>query len=114
MKQNIKNLALWVFAIIGMINTILFFVNQYNSSKEAKEYAQNCEKVKVGMSVEEAKKIMGDYDYYEKTTRSEIWPEDLRLESPRKFYLNYPASSTPHRIYFDPNTMIVTKVFCGE
>lgn len=68
------------------------------------------------MTLEEAKKIMGDYDYYNRKFRSEIWT--YYTKDPQKVYhLTYPTifgASTGTEIYFDPNTQIVTKVICGE
>ncbi len=68
------------------------------------------------MTLREAKEIMGDYEYYERKNRSEIWTY-FTNDSVKTYYLTYPApfaASTGTEIYFNPGTQIVTRVVCGE
>ncbi|MBC6606378.1 hypothetical protein H8B13_06085 [Hymenobacter sp. BT188] len=76
----------------------------------------NCEKVKVGMTLEAAKKLMGDYNYYERANRSEIWTF-YNNEKAKQYFLTYPApfaASEGTWIHFDPETQLVIGVTCGE
>ena len=112
--EKLKKISLIVFASIGIIYLVLATYNFLTSQKEAKIYRKNCDLIKVGMSVQDAKRIMGDYD---RITRSEIWIEHQNIDSLRSFYLSYPTffiGSTWPMVYFNPNTMLVTKVICGE
>ncbi|MFM7853767.1 MAG: hypothetical protein ACKO96_18050 [Flammeovirgaceae bacterium] len=111
-----KNILLITFASIGIICLAFNAYNFFTSQKEARIYRKNCDLIKVGMSLQDAKKIMGDYDWFKKSTRSEIWIEHQNIDSLRSFYLSYPTffiGATWPKVYFDPNTMKVTKVICG-
>jgi hypothetical protein len=113
--KKAKNVTILIFALIGILSTIIYAYQFFKSQNDAKDYQKNCVLVKIGMPVSEAKKIMGDYDWFKKTTRSEIWIEDSKVDSLRQFYLSYPATfggSDWPMIYFDPNTMLVTKIRC--
>ena len=115
--KKAKNVTILIFALIGILSTIVYAYRFFKSQSEAKDYEKNCVLVKIGMPVSEAKKIMGDYHQFDKTTQSEIWIEDIKVDSVRQFYLNYPArfgGSEWPMIYFDPNTMLVTKISCSE
>ena len=117
MKRKIKNLTLWAFAIIGIVVLLINAFNFIISQRESKLYATNCDHVEIGMPLLDAKKIMGDLDWFKMRTRSEIWIEYPRTNSTRLFYLSYPdqfGGSGGPMIYFDPNTMMVTKIYCGE
>ena len=105
-----------VLAFIGAftLGKILFDFLHYQ--KDAKQYLSNCSKVQPGMTLAEAKKIMGDYDYYERENRSEIWTF-LNNDTTKTYFLNYPTvalASEQTAILFDPVTQIVTGVACGD
>ena len=68
------------------------------------------------MTLQEAKEVMGDYAYYERKNRSEIWTY-YNNNKEKTYHLTYPTrfgASTGTDIYFDPDTQIVTEVVCGE
>lgn len=115
MRKKVYKIVLVVLAIIGAISSLMQIYDFFKSENEAKEYRKNCEMIKVGMTV--TKKVMGDYKWFRKNTRSEIWIEGRKNDSKSGFYLSYPAkfgASGWPMIYFDPNTMTVTKVICDE
>ncbi|MFT2011507.1 hypothetical protein ACMA1I_22745 [Pontibacter sp. 13R65] len=83
---------------------------------DASQYLSLCKNVEVGMTLEEAKKVMGDYESYRRRNRSEIWTSFNNSEE-KTYYLTYPVvlfASTGTEIYFDLDTQVVTKVICGE
>ena len=111
-----KKLIIYSLAIIGAfsIGKVLYDITK--RQMDASDYLKKCEEVKVGMTLEQAKKIMGDYDYTNRKFRSEIWTF-FNNDSLKVYYLTYPtifAASTGTEIYFDPNTQLVTKIVCGE
>ncbi|KGO93410.1 hypothetical protein Q766_08940 [Flavobacterium subsaxonicum WB 4.1-42 = DSM 21790] len=81
-------------------------------------FEQNCYLVTVGMPLNEARKIMGDLDFQywtqdEQSAEIIIYP----FNGENLYYLSYPSSfgaSEEAKIYFDPNTLLVTEVFYGE
>ena len=88
------------------------------SNDEIISYYNNCEKVKVGMTLKEAREIIGDlkYQYW---SADEISGEIIitEMDNNLKYTLEYPyflGGSENIQIEFDPNTLIVTNVFCGE
>lgn len=88
------------------------------SNDEIISYYNNCEKVKVGMTLKEAREIIGDlkYQYW---SADEISAEIIVYERNNEltYSLNYPmyfGGSDNIQIKFNPNTLIVTNVFCGE
>jgi hypothetical protein len=88
----------------------------WEKQSDASQYLKNCEKVKVGMSLKEAKQIMGDFNYQERKNRSEIWTY-FNNDTAKTYHLSYPtvlAASTGTEIYFDPKNQLVTNVICGE
>lgn len=106
-----------VLAFIGFISSCIYIYRFCTAQLEIKAYSKNCDKVEIGMSVQRAKEIMGDYKWYTKQVRSEIWIEEIKTDSSVRFYLSYPAtfgSSDWPMIYFNPKTMVVTEVRCGE
>jgi hypothetical protein len=115
--KGIGKYILWFFALIGAAASVSFIYNFFKHQSEAKLYARNCLDIQTGMSFSEAKKIMGDYDRFEKSSYSEIWIEHVEQDSIRQYYLSYPTvfgGSAWPMIYFDPVTMKITKVICGE
>ncbi len=82
----------------------------------AADYLKNCESVREGMTLLEAQKIMGDIQVNEENCKSKVWTYQIG-DTDRVYYLTYPTkfgASTGTEIYFDPNSLIVTKVVCGE
>lgn len=111
-----KRITLYAFALIGATTLLLWVADFAKQNNVGKSYLKNCANVKVGMTLEQAKEVMGDLDYYNHKYRSEIWTVFDKNTS-KVYYLSYPAvigASTGTEIYFDPNTQIVTKVVCGE
>jgi hypothetical protein len=114
--RKLGKIVVWFFAVLGLLSAVLKCYAFWGSQNDAAAYRKNCVNVSIGMSVSEAKKLMGDYNWFEKNIRSEIWIES-GTDSTQKFYLNYPGSfgtSSSPMIYFDPNTMKVINVICGE
>lgn len=112
----IKKIVIYCFVPIGITTLILLFYNLLIENIEAKKYSKNCIKVKIGMTLEEAKSIMGDLSEFNVKTRSEICTH-FNDEKIKKYYLNYPTvigASSGIEIYFNPTTQIVTEIFCGE
>lgn len=113
---EMRKILIYVFAIIGLISTLKFCYDLFNYQSDAAEFLNKCHEVKIGMTLQEAKKLMGDYSYYERKNRSEIWT-CFDGDSVKVYYLTYPASfsaSTGTEIYFNPSNQVVTKVICGE
>ena len=111
-----RNWAVRILAVIGLLCVLKWGFDAVQLQTDADAYLSNCEKVHLGMSLEEAKKIMGDYEYYKRANRSEIWTF-LNSDTTKVYYLNYPTpfmASEQTAIYFDPVTQIVVGVTCGE
>lgn len=107
------------FAIIGILFLILkvatFFIHEGITAK----YWENCKKVKPGMTLAEARKIIGDVDFQYWTQDDKSGEIIIRKASNGNvtYTLEYDmvfAGSDNPKIYFDPNTLIVTEVFSGE
>ena len=113
-----KKVFLYIFAIIGIISLISEIVGLYRTEKMTREYWKNCEKVEIGMTLEEARGIIGDlkYQYWTQDDKSgEIIITEYKGELSYK--LEYPmifAGSDNMRLEFDPKTLRVTDKFCGE
>lgn len=110
----IRKVFLYAFAFIGIFSTLLFFIDYSKHNKASKRFTINCAEIKEGMSLKQAKLIMGD-DNANKYG-SEIWLISGNGSAP-EFYLSYPAKpggSYGPQIYFDPKTLIVNKVICGK
>ena len=111
-----KIIFLYVFATIGLFSSIKLVYDLWKRQSDASQYLKNCEKVKLGMTLKEAKEIMGDYEYYKRKNKSQIWTY-FNQDTVKIYYLTYPtvfAASTGTEIYFDPETQLVTSVVCGE
>jgi len=115
---NMKKTILYIFAIIGIISLISKMVGFYQTEKLTREYWKNCEKVEIGMTLNEAREIIGDlkYKYWTQHQNSGgIMVSEIQGEL--KYTLEYPmvfAGSDNMRLEFDPNTLRVTDIFCGE
>ena len=117
-----KNLMINTLALIGFVSTGKIAFDVVKRQKDAKQYLANCEHVRPGMALDEAKKVMGDYDYYLRVNRSEIWTYPVPCSNdvlPEKFgyYLTYPvvfSASSGTEIHFDPITQKVIGVVCDE
>ena len=117
----ILKILLYFFASLGIIastSLIMKVINFYKSEKVIQSYVANCENVEVGMSLEEARKIIGDlkYQYWASHEKSggiivkKIDGEVIySLEYPMRF-----AGSSNMSLRFDPITLKITEVFCGE
>lgn len=111
-----KRILIYCLATIGLISVLKFGYDLIKYQNDASEYLKKCREVKIGITLQEAKKIMGDYAYYERKNRSEIWTY-FSNDHVKTYYLTYPApftASTGIEIYFDPTTQIVTNIVCGE
>jgi len=115
MKQKL----IITFAIIGVLllsmKTFSFFRHEVITS----QYWENFKKVKPGMTLNQAQTIIGDADY-ESHTQDDISGEIIVLQKNDgtvDYILEYDmvfAGSDNPKIYFNPNTLLVTKVFPGE
>ena len=117
-----KNLVINMLALIGFISVGKIAFDVVRREKDAKQYLANCENIRLGMTLDEAKKVMGDYDYYLRANRSEIWTypisgsNDVLLRK-SGYYLTYPVvfgASSGTEIHFDPITQKVIGVVCDE
>lgn len=113
-----KKLILYLFAIVGIISLLIKIIGFYRTEKLINQYYKNCDKVEIGMNLEQAREIIGDlkYQYWTQDDKS---GEIIVSESNGKpnYSLEYPivfAGSDNMRIYFDPITLLVTDKFCGE
>lgn len=109
---------LYIFALIGVVSIVSRMVSLYFSEKRTRQYWSNCEMVKVGMTLNEARQVIGDikYQYWTQDEKSGEILVSQGKEGP-EYTLEYDmviAGSDNMRLYFDPITLRVTKVFCGE
>ncbi|KAA5547877.1 hypothetical protein [Adhaeribacter rhizoryzae] len=109
---------LYVLAFIGMISMISKVIGFYQTEKLTRQYWDNCGKVKVGMTLKDARQIIGDLKY-------QYWSQDQESaeiivkqgQNGVEYTLEYNmifAGSDNMKLYFDPITLRVTKIFCGE
>ena len=114
MKPIVKN----IFAFLGVIFLTYGIYNFVQNERITEKYWENIKKVKVGMTLIEARKIVGDLEY-------QYWTQDNKsgeiivqsIDGKPIYSLEYDmvfAGSDNPKIYFDPNTLIVTKVVTGE
>src|SRR5688500_3418494 len=59
----VKNTIFYTLAIIGILSIFNLIFNLWKKQLDASEYLKNCEKVSTGMTLKEAKEIMGDDEY---------------------------------------------------
>ena len=114
MKQLVKN----IFASLGFIFLIYGIYNFVKRERITESYWENIKKVKVGMNLNEARAIIGDLEY-------EYWTQDDKsaeitvqiIDGKPIYTLEYDmvfGGSDNPKIYFNPNTLKVTKVINGE
>jgi hypothetical protein len=117
----LKNIFIYFFAIIGIISLATLtskIYNLYQNEKLISEYYKNCEKVKVGMTLTKAREIIGDskYQYWTQDNKSgEIIIREVNSEF--AYSLEYPvifAGSHNMSLKFDPISMLVTDIYCGN
>lgn len=114
-----KQKALTLFSIIGVIFICYKSYSLIKKEIRAQNYINNCQKVKVGMDLNEARTIMGDlkYQYW---TQDEMSGEIIVYKDNKgnlKYSLEYDmvfGGSENPQIIFDPLTLKVTEVFCKE
>jgi hypothetical protein len=116
--HNMKKTLLYILAFIGVISVVSKIVGLYNTEKLTRQYWDNCSKVKVGMTLNEARQIIGDlkYQYWAQDQKSaEIIVQQNKngVEYTLEYNMIF-AGSDNMRLYFDPVTLRVTKIFCGE
>lgn len=110
-------IIIYIFSVIGLFSISYFTYSIIIKEKEAKEYCQNCKKIKVGMTIEVVKEIMGDSNWQRKKTKSEIWIVNNKIQKSYEYFLDYPSrfgSSQNPMIFFNPKTGRTTKIICGE
>lgn len=108
-----------ILAFLGILLLIFEAYGYIQNERITGKYWQNIEKVKVGMTLEEARKIIGDSKY-------ESWTQDNKsgeiivskdtngkISYAIEYDMVFGASDNP-KIYFDPNTLIVTEISKGE
>lgn len=109
----------FVFAIIGVLYTIN---NTYNYTKEyqtVRKYYNNCEKIKIGMTLQKARKLIGDerLQYNNKCNIRGDIIVSIDSKDSIIFSLVFPyykmVQSESMRFDFDPNTLKVTKIYCN-
>ena len=114
MKQLVKN----IFAFLGFIFLIYGIYNFVKRERLTKSYWENIKKVKVGMTLNEAREVIGDlkYQYWTQDDKSaEIIVQiiDGKPIYTLEYDMVFGGSENP-RIYFDPNTLKATKIINGE
>ena len=100
---------------MGIISTVVICYKMFIYVSETRSYNENCRKVKIGMTVSEARKEMGDSTATAKTHAGIIVVRD-RKNNLIDWYLEYPGEIGADewtKIYFDPLTMKVTRISCG-
>ncbi len=108
-----------ILASLGILLLIFEAYNFIQKERINEKYWRNISKVKVGMTLEEARKIIGDYKY-------ESWTQDNKsgeiivsrdtngkLTYAVEYDMVFGGSDNP-KIFFDPNTLIVTEILNGE
>ena len=113
-----KKFLLYFFASAGIIGLTFKIIVFYQNEKLAAHYWKNCQNVEIGMTLEQAREIIGDLRYASWTQdkkSAEILVYEWKGEV--TYSLVYPmlfGGSDTMRIYFDPITLRVTEIFCGE
>ncbi len=107
------------FAFVGIVLLTFEIYSYVQSELITQKYWDNISKVKVGMSLKQARQIIGDakYEYWTQDNKS----GEIIISQNNKgeiFYaveydMLFGASDNP-KVYFDPQTLIVTEVFKGE
>ncbi|PSR52263.1 hypothetical protein AHMF7605_01355 [Adhaeribacter arboris] len=105
---------LFFFALVGVAASVFAIREFYFESKYSELYIKNCQKVKVGIPLEEAKVIMGGMNYNENEKSYNYWTS-FEKGKPKKYSIDYPTSSSSYHtvIYYDPETGLVTEVECS-
>lgn len=115
MNPKLKSL----FAFIGVLLLTFEIYSYVQREITTQKYWENISKVKVGMSLKEARQIIGDakYQYWTQDFKSGeiIVSENNKGEMVYavEYDMLFGASDNP-KIYFDPKTLIVTEVVKGE
>ena len=117
--KTMKNYLLKIFAIIGIVFFVFKVVTFFQRESTLRKYWKNCEKVKIGMTLDQVREIVGDkeYQYWSKSYKSGSIILNTNEDIKRRFCLEYDmvfAGSDTPKIYFDPNTLLVTEIFLGE
>jgi hypothetical protein len=111
----IKGLIIF-FALIGLIAAFQTIIKFNTHQKESKIYNANCKKIKVGMTLKQVRKLMGD----------SIW--NSMKNSPQLYFTYYGGNDVSYEleyssefgssywpiIKFDTSTMKVSAVICGD
>lgn len=106
-------MLLFFFAFIGVVASVFFIREMYLVSRYEELYINNCENVRVGMTVEEAKVAMGGTNYRGNEKGYSYWTTFLK-DKPTEFLLSYPTSGASYvvSVKYDPITGLVTEVEC--
>ncbi len=101
------------FAFIGVLATFYVCREFYLDAEYSTRYIKNCQRVQVGMTLEEAKVVMGGRNYRDKE-KSFSFDTSFGKGIPTRFTLNYPTSGDSYHalIHYDPVTGLVTEVEC--
>ncbi|TRO66804.1 hypothetical protein [Christiangramia sabulilitoris] len=113
----LKNL-LYIFAAIGLLSICIQIVQFFIEENRTQSYWNNCEKVEIGMKLNEAREIIGDlkYQYWTQDSKSGeiiIYEKNGELEYSIEYDMIF-AGSDNMRLIFDPKTLKITDKFCGE
>ncbi|MBD1395671.1 hypothetical protein H9Q13_00705 [Pontibacter sp. JH31] len=108
------SIFLFFFAIVGVVASVFVIKEFYYDSEYSELYVKNCENVKPGMTLEEAKIVMGGKNYSANKRTYKYWTS-FEKGIPKQFSIYYPTSGASFHtaIHFDPNTGIVTEVECS-
>jgi len=118
----VKKIILYFLAFLGLVFiTLIIFrlYNFYKLEKLAEMYSDNCQKVEVGMTLTQARDIIGGLKSHQFWASNKYLGE-IKVSTENKkvvYYVEYPATfaaSDNIQLYFNPNTLIITEIFCGE
>lgn len=82
-----KKITLYFLSLIGVISILISLKIIYTHENEARKYLIKCSQVEVGMTLEEAKKIMGEANTFYSKNKSKI--SYFKNGKNIKYYLHY-------------------------
>lgn len=104
-------------ALIGVSLSAALILDYRNNQNMARKYLENCHQIKIGMSLNEARIILGEFDddyffIYKKQPEFEVVFADLLS---RQYFLSYPYLEDEGNVVlqFDPLTYTIVNARCG-
>ena len=116
MKTAIKIIAV-CSALIGVALSAALLIDYRNNQNLARKYLENCNQIKSGMSLNEARTILGEFDdnyffIYKKQPEFSFLQTD---SLPPQYFLRYPNLEDEGNVVlqFDPLTNKIVAARCG-